>query len=229
MKKLILACTLLFTMIAVAQEQSTGISVNGEGTVKVIPDEVLIQVNVNQEAKTAKEVKANTDQVIDAVLKYLANQKIKEKHIQTEYIRLSKTYKYDNKTYVFTANQSVSILLTDISKYDEITQGLLELGINGINSVNFQSSEIEKYEAEARLKAIANAKEKAEEYAEALVIKVGVPTLISENSSSNYSPTPVYRAMEMKQSNTSSSNQQTLAVGEMEIKAQVHVNFSIIH
>lgn len=227
MKKLFLAFTLLFVSLAIAQEQPSGISVNGEGTVKVVPDEVLIQVNVNEEGKTAKEVKASTDEVIDAVLKYLKSEGIDKKNVQTEYIRLAKSYKYDTKTYLFQANQSISILLTDVSEYDKIIQGLLELGINGINSVQFQSSEMEKYEAQARLKAIKNAKEKAGEYAEALEVKVGSPILISESSSNNYPQPQVYRMMEMKQSSDSSNNQ-TLAVGEMEIKAQVHVNFAII-
>ena len=119
-------------------------------------------------------------------------------------------------------------MLTDVSKYDEITRGLLELGINGINSVQFKSSEIEKYEAQARLKAIADAKSKANDYAKALEVKVGTPILISESSNS-YSNPQVFRTMEMKQSSVSSSNTQTLAVGEMEIKAQIHVVFSIIN
>ncbi len=226
MKKLFVALTLLFATIAVAQEQPSGISVNGEGIVKVVPDEVLIQVNVNEEAKTAKEVKASTDKVIDAVLKYLKNEGIDKKNIQTEYIRLAKNYKYDTKTYVFQANQSISILLTDVSEYDKITQGLLELGINGINSVQFQSSEKEKYEAQARLKAIKDAKEKAGEYAEALGVKVGAPLFVSESSNTNYPQPQLMRTMDMKES--SATGNQTLAVGEMEVKAQVHVNFAII-
>ncbi|MAN28342.1 MULTISPECIES: SIMPL domain-containing protein [Mesonia] len=226
MKKLFLACTLLFATIVVAQEQPSGISVNGEGTVKVVPDEVLIQVNVNEEAQTAKEVKASTDEVIDAVLKYLKKEGIDKKNIQTEYIRLAKSYKYDTKTYLFQANQSISILLTDVSQYDKITQGLLELGINGINSVQFKSSEMEKYESQARIKAIKNAKAKAEEYAEALGVKVGAPIFISESSTGNYPQPQMMRMVDMKES--SASGNQTLAVGEMEIMAQVTVNFAII-
>lgn len=233
MKKLFLAVALLFTIGLVAQEQPSGISVNGEGTITVVPDEVLIQVYIQEEASSAQKVKENTDKVIDEVLKYLKSEKIPQKNIQTEYVRLGKNVqnnKYGNvpNAVNFYANQSISILLTDVSKYDEITRGLLELGINGINSVQFKSSEIEKYEAQARLKAIADAKSKANEYAKALEVKVGTPTLISESSNS-YSNPQVFRTMEMKQSSISSSNTQTLAVGEMEIKAQIHVVFSIIN
>lgn len=231
MKKIVLALCLLVSISIFAQQQPSGISVNGQGIITVVPDEVLIQVYIQEEASSAKKVKENTDKVIDEVLKYLKSEKIPQKNIQTEYVRLGKNiqnkYKAPNAVN-FYANQSISILLTDVSKYDEITRGLLELGINGINSVQFKSSEIEKYEAQARLKAIADAKSKANEYAKALEVKVGTPTLISE-SSNTYSNPQVFRTMEMKQSSVSSSSSQTLAVGEMEIKAQIHVVFSIIN
>ena len=125
-----------------------------------------------------------------------------------------------------TASKSSRILLTDVSQYDKITQGLLELGINGINSVQFKSSEMEKYESQARIKAIKNAKAKAEEYAEALGVKVGAPIFISESSTGNYPQPQMMRMVDMKES--SASGNQTLAVGEMEIMAQVTVNFAII-
>ncbi|HIB37338.1 SIMPL domain-containing protein [Mesonia sp.] len=232
MKKLFLAVAILCTTLVLAQEQASGIFVNGEGSVKVVPDEVILQVNIQEEGKSAQAVKQSTDKVMNEVLKYLKSEKIPQKNIQTEYVRLGKnvqTSKYGNvpNAVNFYANQSISILLTDVSKYDEITQGLLELGINGINSVQFRSSEIEMYEADARLKAIKNAKEKAEAYAKALEVKVGAPILISESSSNNFAQPQVYRMMEMKQS--SASNNQTLAVGEMEVTAQIQINFSILN
>ena len=139
MKKLFLAVAILCTTLVLAQEQASGIFVNGEGSVKVVPDEVILQVNIQEEGKSAQAVKQSTDKVMNEVLKYLKSEKIPQKNIQTEYVRLGKnvqTSKYGNvpNAVNFYANQSISILLTDVSKYDEITQGLLELGINGINS-----------------------------------------------------------------------------------------------
>lgn len=231
MKKLFLVVAILFSGILLAQQQPNGIFVNGEGTVTVVPDEVLLQVYIQEEASSAQKVKENTDKVMNEVLKYLKDKKIPQKNVQTEYVRLRKNVqsKYNVPNAVnFYASQSISILLTDVSKYDEITQGLLELGINGIDNVQFKSSELEKYEAEARLKAINDAKEKAQAYAKALEVKVGTPILISETSANNFNQPQVYRMMEMKQSSVSSDNQ-TLAIGEMEIKAQIQINFSIIN
>ena len=61
MKKLFLAVALLFTIGLVAQEQPSGISVNGEGTITVVPDEVLIQVYIQEEASSAQKVKENNE------------------------------------------------------------------------------------------------------------------------------------------------------------------------
>lgn len=227
MKKIILATLLFVGITTFAQEQPVGIQVSGEGIVKVVPDQVLIQVNVNKEGKSAKEVKEATDNTVDTVLKYLKKQKIDKNNVQTEYVTLGKSYQYQTKSFNFVSRQSISILLTDLSKYDEIMQGVLELGINGINSVNFISSEMDKYESEARLKAIKNAKQKAQQYATALEVKLGSPISMQEANSSNFNGVQVYRTMEMTTAN--SSQKETLAVGEMEVKANVNVNFSILN
>ncbi|SHI55755.1 hypothetical protein SAMN04488096_102354 [Mesonia phycicola] len=227
MKQIILATLLFVGVTTFAQEQPVGIQVTGEGIVKVVPDQVLIQVNVNKEGKSAKEVKEATDNTVDTVLKYLKKQKIDKNNVQTEYVTLGKSYQYQTKSFNFVSRQSISILLTDLSKYDEIMQGVLELGINGINSVNFISSEIDKYESEARLKAIKNAKQKAQQYATALEVKLGSPISMQDVNSSNFNGVQVYRAMEMTTVN--SSQKETLAVGEMEVKANVNVNFSILN
>ena len=50
----------------------------------------------------------------------------------------------------------------DLSKYDKLMSGLVSSGINSINGVSFSSSKMEEYEAEARKKAVLDAKQKAE-------------------------------------------------------------------
>lgn len=199
------------------------VEVSGEGMVKVVPDEVRIGVRAEHSGKNAREVKQQNDQVINEVLKFLRSQGIDDKHVKTEYIRLGKNFDYNTKSYNYSANQSMSIQLKDLTKYESIMDGLMDSGINRIDNVQFASSQMEILSSEARKKAVANAKMKAEEYAGVLQQQVGKAIYIRENVTSNV-PSPVYRAMAMDEAG---SSKQTLAPGEMEIRVIIYISFEL--
>ena len=207
-------------------DTNPGIHVTGEGVVKVAPDKVTIKSQIEHEGQSATSVKSQNDEVVNKVIKYLKSEGIAEKNINTNYINLNKRYNYNDKTYTYVANQAISITLEDISKYESIMKGLLENGLNGINGIEFESSEIKKHKAEARRKAVLNAKEKAEALAKPLGQTVGKAYKISEGSSNNYQP--VYGAMRIKGSADEASNQETMAPGEMEISIDVDVSFQLL-
>ncbi|WP_081209981.1 SIMPL domain-containing protein [Salegentibacter sediminis] len=226
MKKLLLLSAILLSMGILAQENNMkqGIFVSGEGIVKVVPDEVIIKSQIEHEGVNASTVKKENDQTADAILKYLKAQDIPESNIQTDYVNLNKRYNYNDKSYTYVARQAISITLKDLDKYEEIISGLLENGLNGINGIQFKSSEVEKYKTEARKRAVLAAKRKAEEFAGPLNQQVGKAITISESSGNNFQP--VYRMADMKMSEESGS-QQTLSPGEMEISVTVNVGFQL--
>ncbi|WP_372920410.1 SIMPL domain-containing protein [Salegentibacter sp.] len=227
MKKLLLLVAVLLGIGLQAQDdkQNQGIFVSGEGIVKVVPDQVVIKSQIEHEGVNASTVKNENDQTADAILKYLSSKNIPEKNIQTNYVNLNKRYNYNDKTYTYVARQAISITLEDLDKYEEIVSGLLENGLNGINGIQFKSSELEKHKTEARKKAVLAAKKKAEEFATPLNQEVGKAFSISESSGNNYQP--VYRVADMKMSEESGGSQETISPGEMEISVQVNVGFHL--
>lgn len=223
MKKLMFTLFLFVSVVGMAQEKPLSlVTVTGEGTVKVVPDRVVIRARIEHTGKDATEVKAQNDKVVNNVIKYLKSQKIPSKNFQTEYITLNKDYNYQSKETFYSANQAISITLEDLSKYEKLMSGLLESGLNRINGIEFKSSKREELESEARKKAVLDARDKAQEFAGALGQEVGVAHTISEIENGNY-PLPMYRTMEMKAAD--SEQQETLAPGEMEITAKVNVGF----
>lgn len=226
MKKTILILAFATMGVHAQEHQKTEptISVTGEGIVKMVPDQVLIRIRVENEGKSAKEVKQKNDEAINEVFQFVKSMKIDKKDVTTEYINLSKNYDYNTKKYNFVANQSVSILLKDLSKYEALTQGLLDAGANRFDGVEFKSSQLEKYKSEARMVAAKNAKQRADEYASALGQTVGKAIQVSE-SGSYVPPMPTMRVKAMMDS--SESINQTIAVGEMEISVSVNVVFQL--
>lgn len=227
MKKILLILVMALTLPVIAQQnqERSIVNVTGEGIVKVEPDEVLIKSRIEHEGNSAAEVKRQNDEVVDKVIKYLKSQNIDEKDIQTDYVNLNKRYDYNDKTYSYIANQAISITLHDIKDYEKIMKGLLENGLNRIDGIQFKSSEMEKYEKEARKKAVMNAQNIARQLAEPLGQEIGKAVSITETDFDRFQP--LYRMDEAVEMSAAKGSQQTIAPGEMEIKIKVNIGFEL--
>ena len=143
---------------------------------------------------------------------------------RTQRVSLNPVYNYEKKKTSYNATQTVEILLRDLSKYDELMEGLVDQGINRIDNVVFQSSKLALHQSEARKLAMKDAKLKAEDYVSVLGQKVGKAMTISDNSQ-NYQPQPVYARMKTMAMEDSAVPRETLAEGEITITANVGVSF----
>ena len=229
MKTTVLILATLFAMSAQAQEQKAQvpqISVTGEGKIKIVPDQAVITVGFQNSGKDAKEVKTLNDEVVDKVIKFLKKSGVSATDYKTNNVSLYKGYDYEKKKANFQANQTLSITLKDLSKYDEIMMGLNDAGVNSIQGVEFKSSKIEDYQRDARKKAMVEAKQKAADYVSVLGQKVGKALLITDNSQP-YFPQPMYKGNMMAMASDEAVSRETLAVGELEIVTNVSVTFAL--
>lgn len=226
MKKAVLFLSMMFMSMSYAQEvkQVPQISVNGEGKVKVVPDQAIILATIETKGNNAKDVKKQNDLKTEAVLKFIKKMNLAPADYKTQRVSLNPEYDYEKKKHNYNATQTIEILLKDLSKYDELMEGLVDEGINRIDNVTFQSSKMAQYQSEARKLAMKEAKLKAEDYVAVLGQKVGRAMTISDNSQTYY-PQPIrYAAMKMEMSDVQTPRE-TLAVGEINITANVSVNF----
>ncbi len=228
MRKVILLAIWFVSIQAISQEQTKfppQISISGEGKIFVVPDIAIIQLGVQNNGKDPKDVKQLNDVTIDKVIAYIKKFGIPATDYKTTQLSLYKNYDYDKKKYSYQANQTISVTLKDISKYNAFMMDIMETGINVINNVGFKSSKIELFESEARKKAMLNAKKKADDYVSVLPgQKVGKAITISDNSQINY-PQPVFMAKGYMADVESKQSRETLAIGEIEIVSNVSVSF----
>lgn len=228
MKKLIITLLIFASTMTQAQDQKNAIpqvTVTGEGKLKVTPDQAIVTIGVENTGKDAQTVKKANDEIIDKVLKFIKSKAVPQSDFQTTNVSLYKNYDYEKKKYNYVANQTICITLKDLKKYDDIMNGLTEVGITNINGVEFKSSKLETYEAEARKKAILAAKQKASDYVIPLGQKLGKILLITDTAQTYY-PQPMYKGT-MAMSADAGGAKETLAVGEIEILATVQATFAI--
>ncbi len=229
MKKLILATlTILTTQFGQAQMQNNiqnTINVTGEGKMSVTPDQAIITVGAEFKDKDSAKAKSQSDAVMSKMIAFLKQSGIAEKDIKTQRVNLYKSRDYQAKQDYFYASQSLSVTLTNLDNYEKIMGGLMDAGANTINGVEFKSSKVADYESEIRIKAVENAKKKAEDYARALNQKVGKAVFVSDNSQTIFPRMYSMKATEMM--DASGAGQQTLAIGEIEITSNVTIAFEL--
>ncbi len=228
MKNLFIALFIAASSASLAQENmrpQPQITVQGEGKVKVIPDQAFISVSVDTRGNKSSEVKKQNDEAVEKVVRAIRNSKLAKEDVQTRRVALNPIYDYEKKKYSYAATQTIEILLRDLSQYDQLMENLVEAGINRISNVEFRSSKMEQHESEARKAAMRNAKAKADDYVSVLGQKAGKAIMISDNSQVYY-PQPMY-AMAMEKSADGAAPRETLAIGEINITANVTVAFSL--
>jgi uncharacterized protein YggE len=160
------------------------ISVTGEATVSVPPDQAQIDGGVTSEAKTAREASDANNTAMGKVLLALKGAGIEEKDVQTARLTLQ-PQSAANKTgpsaiSSYRASNRVTVRLRDIAKVASVIDTMVGAGANDIGGIDFVVSQASKHLDEAREQAIADARRKAEIYAKAAGVTLGAPLSISE-------------------------------------------------
>ena len=225
MKKVLLIMILFSSVFSEAQELKLlpQISVSGDGKIKVIPDQVFISIAVETKGTNATDVKKQNDATIEKALQFITKFKVPKSDLQTKSISLNPQYDYEKKKRNYNATQTIEILLKNITQYDVLMEGLVDAGINRINSVEFKTSKLIEYQSEARKLAMKEAKSKAEDYVSVLGQIVGKAITITDNTQ-NFYPQPMY-AMKTMAMDQEAAPRETLAIGEINITATVNVSF----
>jgi uncharacterized protein YggE len=199
------------------------ISVTGEATVSVPPDLAHIDGGVTSEAKTAREASDANNAAMGKVLLALKGAGIEEKDFQTSRLSLQ-PQSAPNRTgpsaiVGYRASNRVTIRLRDVTKVANVIDTLVGAGANEIGGINFMVSQASKLLDEARERAVADARRKAEIYAKAAGVTLGAPLSISEEG--NAAPIP-YRRMAVGMAATA-----PVAQGEETLQVNVSVSWAI--
>ncbi len=228
MKKLILILISFTAMEINAQEHKLvpQINVSAEGKVFTTPDQAYISVAIETKGKISTEIKKQNDEKTEAVLKFIKKMNIAKEDFKTQQVSMSPQYDYNTKKYSYYASQTIEINLKDLSKYNELMEGIVNAGISQINNVEFRTSKKVALETDARKLAIKNAKQKAEDYVSVLGQKIGKALTITDNTQTSF-PHPVAYAQMKSMSADDEMPRETLATGQIEITANVSVSFSL--
>jgi uncharacterized protein YggE len=201
------------------------ITVSGEATVSVAPDQAQIEAGVASEAKTAREASEANNAAMSKVLLALKGAGIAEKDYQTSRLSLQPQYAPNRSgpspVVGYRASNRVTVRVRDVARLAGVIDVLVSAGANDIGGINFMVSNASKLLDEARERAVADARRKAEIYARAAGVTLGAPLSISEEGA----PGPVlYRA---KVASAGMAVSAPVAQGEETLQVNVSVSWAI--
>ena len=214
------------------------ISVSGEGKVFATPDIAMFMVTIITSEKRIGEAQNNNSSRSNAVVDFLKQNGIEEKDIKTTNYSVQPQYQYGDvirclrypcpqpppQIVSYEVRHSLQVKVRDLNKVDDLLAGVVNAGGNEVGSVSFTIDDEKKVMAEARKKAIDNAKQKAEVLARDLGVHLKKIVGFSE-SGGGY---PIYYA-KMAGIGADSATSETPQVqpGEQEIRSNVTITYEL--
>jgi uncharacterized protein len=126
----------------------------------------------------------------------------------------------------YEASENITVKVRNIDNVGTIMQGLGTTGVSNLNGPNFAIDNPDAAQAQAREKAIADAKQKAEVLAKDLGVSLGKITSFSDNG--NYSVPMAYGAMAMdSMQQAKSAPPAVIPAGQNTVSSNVSITYEI--
>lgn len=200
------------------------ISVTGETT--RVPDIAVVSAGVVTRATTAKAALSNNAARMERVRTALRRAGIADRDIQTSNISLNPEYRYvENqppRLTGYTASNQVNVRFRDIGATGEILDALVAEGANQINGPSLTIDKPEEALDEARVKALAAGRARAELYARSLGMRVVRLLAVNESGGGYAVPPPMPVMMEARAQSATK-----IDPGEQKVQLTVGMTFEL--
>lgn len=202
------------------------ISITGNGSATSPPDMATINTGVVTQGKNAADAMKANNEIMAKLMAALKAQKIPAKDVQTSDFSVSPQYARDDRGRTqqeivgYRVSNQVRVVIRNLPELGKVLDTLVSTGSNRVSGISFGITDSDGILNEARNNAIADARSKANLYAQALGIKVGKVVSVSE--SSVIAPRPQFFARAAM-----ADSAVPIASGEQELTATIDVVFAI--
>lgn len=171
----------------------TRLDISATGEVTRVPDLAVISAGVVARSATAAAALQETADKMDRVIAALKRAGVDDRDIQTSSVSLNPEYRYPQNQSPqltgYSASNQVTVRFRDIRNSGKILDALVAVGANQINGPSMTIEHPETALDEARTRAIAQGRARAELYARALGMQVARVVSVSEGGG-YYAPPP---------------------------------------
>ncbi len=209
--------------------QQEGVWVSGTGKVTAAPDIATLRLGIEAQETTVADAQSEATGAMNQVMDALKDNGVADKDTQTQYFSIQQVTRWDNEKQQevvigYQVTNIVTAKIRDIAKAGTVIDAIAVAGgdLTRIDSISFSVHDPSAYYEQAREKAMADAKAKAEQLAELGGITLGKPTYISE---SVVTPSPIYPVR--AEAAAPAIAETPISAGETEISLIVQVTYAI--
>lgn len=217
------------------------ITVEGNGEVNTVPDVARITFTVSESAASVKTAQDLATKKTDAALSAIKKLGVSDKDVKTLGYHVSPKYEYNQpcppgamcpamvsgtpRIVGYDVSQTVEVKVRDTAKAGEVLASLGTEGVQNISGPEFTVDNEDQAKAEARGKAIADARVKAKFLAKQLGVSLGSVVSYSENGGGY--PQPMYASGKALTMDARIESTPTLPTGENKTSVTVSVTYEI--
>jgi len=206
----------------------TRLDVSASGEVTRVPDLAIISAGVQTLQPTATAAIEENAARMERVRAALKRAGIEDRDIQTSSINLNPEYQYDQnrppRLTGYRATNTVNVKFRDLKRTGSILDALVAEGANQINGPNLTVDKPEAALDEARTKAIANGRARADLYARALGMRVVRLISVSDGGGYNVPPPMPMVAMMAERGAAADSK---IDPGTQQLQVNVSMSFEL--
>ena len=205
----------------------TRLDVSATGEVSRVPDVAIISAGVMTRSASATAAISENAARMERVREALKRAGIADRDIQTSNISLNPEYRYQEnqppQLTGYTASNTVNVRFRDIRNTGRILDALVAQGANQINGPNLTIDKPEAALDEARTKAVAAGRARAELYARALGMRV--VRLLSVSEGGGYSVPQPMVMMRAERGGVAADTK--IDPGEQQVQVTVAMSFEL--
>ncbi len=219
---------LVYNFQSLPQNYPQEISISGSAKVYAKPDVASVSIGVIHEAPEVSVVIYKSTDKMNAIIKAIKDLGVDEKDIQTTQYSITPQYNWTEKEgrvlEGYSAQQSIQVKIRNFDKIGDILDKASANGANNVGNLQFTIDDLEKVRAEARQKAIEEAKTKAETLAKQAGLKIVKLINISEGYGDYLQPFGAKGAgFAMESANVAPE----IEAGQMEINSTVTLTYRV--
>lgn len=211
------------------------LNLSGTGEVKAVPDTASINAGVVVDAEDAKSALAQNSAAMNKLFGELKSAGIADRDIQTSNFNVSPVYAPYNpkkptpqhqRIVGYQVSNGVTVRVRDLSRLGDLIDRMTVAGANRMNGIGFFVDKTENLLEEARRKAMADVRRKADLYADGLGVKLKRVLTISENVS-RPGPLPLRSSGMMAMAKSAAREAAPVAAGEQALSIRLLVSWEL--
>ncbi|WP_238365304.1 SIMPL domain-containing protein [Mesobacterium pallidum] len=179
----LLACFLAGA--GMAQSIVPTLTVTGEGRASAAPDSATLSIGVTEQSEAPDTAMAGVSAKMETLIARLEAAGIAPSDMQTSTLMVRRDYEYDQGKRIelgFFAANELDLRIRDLSKMSDLLGALMADGANDVGDMHFRLEDASELRRQARIAAVENAREKAQDYAVAAGLDLGAILSISDSA-----------------------------------------------